>query len=80
MSITLFSIVFPIMIIGMLALLFMNVQTLSVVKAGKVTKMCKERRHSANNLYCSIDIRFFLFLKTYNWEFYCVELATRFCR
>lgn len=43
MSITLFSIVFPIMILGMLVLLFMNVQTLTVVKAGKVTKLCKEK-------------------------------------
>lgn len=43
MSITLFSIAFPIMIIGMLTLLVMNIQTLSVVKAGKVTKLCKEK-------------------------------------
>lgn len=41
MSIILFSIVFPITIIGMLILLALNTKTMNVVKAGKVTKFCK---------------------------------------
>ncbi len=43
MSITLFSIVFGLMIVGMLAFWAMNIQTLPVVKAGKVTKPSKEK-------------------------------------
>lgn len=43
MSITLFSIAFTIMIVGMLAFLVLSIQTLPVVKAGKVTKPCKEK-------------------------------------
>lgn len=56
MSVTLFSIVFPIMIFGMLALLFINIQTLSVVKAGKVTKPCKERRTVFGDTPSNINI------------------------
>lgn len=56
MSITLFSIVFPIMIFGMLALLFMNTQTLPVVKAGKVTKLCKEKRTVFGDTPSNINI------------------------
>lgn len=43
MSATLFSIAFSIMVIGMLGLLFSSIQPLPAVKAGKVTKLCKER-------------------------------------
>lgn len=42
MSITLFSIAFTIMIVGMLAFLVLSIHTLPVVKAGKVSKPCKE--------------------------------------
>lgn len=44
MSVTLFSIAFTIMIVGMLVFWALNIQTLPVVKAGKVTKPCKEKK------------------------------------
>ena len=42
MNITLFAIVFFLTIVGMLVFLFLNIKSLPVVKAGKVTKPCKE--------------------------------------
>lgn len=56
MSVTLFSIVFPIMIFGMLALLFMNMQTLPVVKAGKVTTLCREKCAVFGDIPSSITV------------------------
>ena len=42
MNVTLFAIVFFLTIVGMLVFLFLNIKSLPVVKAGKVTKPCKE--------------------------------------
>ena len=42
MHVTLFAIVFFLTIVGMLVFLFLNIKSLPVVKAGKVTKPCKE--------------------------------------
>ena len=42
MDVTLFAIVFFLTIVGMLVFLFLNIKSLPVVKAGKVTKPCKE--------------------------------------
>lgn len=44
MSVTVFCIAFPIVMIGMLVFLFLNIQSLPVVKAGKVTKLCADRK------------------------------------
>ena len=43
MNVTLFAIVFFLTIVGMLVFLFLNIKSLPVVKAGKVTKPCKEK-------------------------------------
>lgn len=56
MSITLFSIAFTIMIVGMLALLVSSIQTLPVVKAGKVTKPCKEKNWILGKIPSTIKI------------------------
>ena len=45
MNITLFIIAFLLTIVGMLVFLIMNFKSLPVVKAGKVTKPCKENKH-----------------------------------
>lgn len=45
MNVTLFAIVFFLTIVGMLVFLFLNIKSLPVVKAGKVTKPCKEIKH-----------------------------------
>ena len=42
MNVTLFAIVFFLTIVGMLVFLFLNIKSLPVVKAGKVTKPCRE--------------------------------------
>ena len=44
MSMTLFAVVFAIMVVGMLVFLFLNIKSLPVVKAGKVTKPCRESK------------------------------------
>lgn len=44
MSMTLFSVAFAIMVVGMLVFLFLNIKSLPVVKAGKVTKPCRENK------------------------------------
>lgn len=45
MNVTLFAIVFFLTIVGMLVFLFLNIKSLPVVKAGKVTKPCKEIKY-----------------------------------
>lgn len=45
MNVTLFIIAFLITIVGMLEFLFLNFKSLPVVKAGKVTKPCNERKN-----------------------------------
>lgn len=56
MSITLFSITFTIMILGMLGLLFSSIQSLPSVKAGKVTKLCKEKKWVLGTMPSTIKI------------------------
>ena len=41
---TLFTVVFAMMVVGMLVFLLLNIKSLPVVKAGKVTKPCRENK------------------------------------
>lgn len=56
MSVTLFTIAFTIMIVGMLVLLVSSIQTLPVVKAGKVTKPCKGKNWVLGKMPSNIRI------------------------
>lgn len=53
MSVTVFTIFFLFMAVGMITLLLLNTRKVCVVKAGKVTKFCKGRRF----VYCGdVDV------------------------